>query len=100
MSDQLENIPNEFQAKSPLETASIENFEGIGDITTGIGGVEHVLAVSLCILNNPQVNKFLLAQKLKLSDRITKTKIFPREGMALPDGEVYHEPIMEDKKEG
>jgi hypothetical protein len=35
-----------------------------------------------------------------MSDRITKTKIFPREGMALPDGETYKEPPMEDKKEG
>jgi hypothetical protein len=83
-----------------LETARIENFEGIGEITIGVGSNWYIIAISLCILNHPQVNKFLLAQQLNLSDRLTKTKIFPREGMALPDGEVYTELTTNDKKEG
>jgi hypothetical protein len=99
MVDKLENIPEEFQSPNPLETVTVENFEGIGEITIGVGNNWHILTAGLCLLNHPQVNKYLLAQKLKLSDRLTKTKIFPREGMALPDGEVYHEVFTEDKKE-
>ena len=99
MVDQLENIPNELQPKSPLETVKIEHFEGIGEITIGIGNNWHILVTALCIQNDPQVNRFLLLQKLKLSDRMTKTNIFPREGMALPNGETYKESTQE-KKEG
>lgn len=97
MVDKLENIPDELQKPSPVETAKIENFEGIGEITIGVGSNWHIIAVALCLLNNPQINKYLLAQKLKLTDRITKTKIFPREGMALPGGEVYQ---IDETKEG
>jgi len=100
MVEQLENIPNEMQPESPLETVIIENFEGVGELTIGVGSTNQILATAVVLLNHPQVNKFLLAQKMKMSDRITKTKIFPREGMALPDGETYKEPPMEDKKEG
>ncbi len=100
MVDKLENIPDELQPPSPLETLKIESFEGVGELTIGIGSDKHILTVAIVLLNDPQVNKFLLVQKLNLSDRITKTKIFPREGMALPDGEVYHEPLTADKKEG
>ena len=82
------------------DTTKIENFEGIGEITIGVGSNWHIIAVALCLLDHPQVNKFLLAQQLKLEDRITKTKIFPREGMALPGGEIYTEPTMDEKKEG
>ena len=100
MIEKLENIPDELQSPSALETIAIETFEGIGEITIGVGSNWHILTVALCLLDNPQVNKFLLAQKLQLADRITKTQIFPREGMALPDGEVYHEPTTTKKKEG
>ncbi len=100
MVDKLENIPDELQPKSPLETLRIENFEGIGEITIGVGSDKHILTTAIVLLNHPEINKFLLLQKLRLSDRITKTKIFPREGMVLPDGEVYTEPTTEKNKEG
>ncbi len=100
MVDKLENIPDEMQPKNPLETVIVENFEGVGELTIGVGSTNQILATAVVLINHPQANKFLLVQKLKLSDRITKTKIFPREGMALPNGETYKEPPMEDKKEG
>ena len=100
MVDRLENIPDELQPPSPLETLKIESFEGVGELTIGVGSDKHILTTAIVLLNNPLINKFLLFQKLQMSDRITKTKIFPREGMALPDGEVYHEPITTEKKEG
>jgi hypothetical protein len=99
MVEQLD-LPNELQPPNPLETLKIENFEGIGELTIGIGSDKHILTTAIVLLNDPTVNKFLLLQKLKLSDRITKTQIFPRNGMALPDGEVYTEPLTADKKEG
>ena len=99
MVDKLENIPNEFQPPSPVETLRIEDFEGVGELTIGVGSDKHILTTAIVLLNNPAVNKFLLAQKLSMSDRITKTKIFPREGMALPNGETYKEPTQK-KKEG
>ena len=77
----------------------IENFEGVGEITIGVGSNWNIIVTALCLQNHPQVNKYLLAQKLKLGDRITKTRIFPREGMALPNGEIYKE-STEEKKEG
>ena len=100
MTDSLQNIPDTYQAPDPLETVKLENFEGIGEITIGVGSNAHMTFVALSLLNDPQVNKFLLAQKLKLEDRITKTKIFPRKNMALPNGEFYKEIIQEEKKEG
>jgi len=100
MVDQLENAPDEMQPPKPLETVTIENFEGFGELTIGVGSANHIMMTALCLQNHPEVNRFLLLQKLKMSDRITKTKIFPREGMALPNGETYKEPPMEDKKEG
>ncbi len=100
MVDKLENIPDELQTPSPLETVIIANIEPIGELVMGVGSNWHIMMTAMCLHDDPNVNKFLLAQKLNMSDRITKTKIFPREGMALPDGEVYHEPLMADKKEG
>lgn len=77
----------------------VKDFEGFGELTVGgsvaAGDVNRVLFTALAILNSPQVNSFLLANRVKLSDRITKTRIFPREGMALPDGEVFIEPKEE-----
>lgn len=78
---------------------TIQNFEGIGELTVGGsaagGDATRMLFNALAMLNNPLVNSYLLAQKLKLSDRMTKTRIFPREGMALPNGEIYIEPQVE-----
>lgn len=99
MIEKLENIPNSFQSPSPAEVIKIEHFEGIGDLTIGVGSNWQIIVTALCIQNHPQTNKFLLAQKLKLTDKMTKTQIFPREGMALPNGETYKEPMTE-KKEG
>jgi hypothetical protein len=87
----------EFGPKVSADDVKIEWFEGIGEIT--VGGTSsnwYLLLVALCIQNNPQLNKFLLLNKLKITDRITKTKIFPRKGMALPDGETYEEPEEEE----
>jgi len=95
MVTRLENVPDQLQEPSPLDTIRIETFEGIGELTIGVGSNWHIIAVALCLLNAPQINKFFLAQKLNLVDRITKTKIFPRNGMALPNGEVYQEPQSE-----
>ena len=100
MVDQPNTVSDEVRPTDPLETVKIEHFEGVGDLTIGVGSNWHIIITALCLTNHPQANKFLLAQQLNLSDRITKTKIFPRDGMALPGGEVYHEPPMEDKKEG
>jgi len=99
MVEKLENIPDEMQPPSPLETVIIDKIEPIGELTIGVGNNWHIMMTAMCILDSPNVNKFLLAQKLKMSDRITKTKIFPREGMALPNGETYKEPTTK-KKEG
>jgi len=100
MVDKLENIPDELQPPSPLETIIIENIEPFGELVMGVGSNWHIILTALCAIDNPNANKFLLGQKLKMSDRITKTQIFPRDGMALPDGEVYSEPTTQKKKEG
>lgn len=73
----------------------VQEFEGFGELTVGgsvaSGDITRVLFTVIAMLNDPTVNSFLLANKLKMTDRVTKTKIFPREGMALPNGEVYSE---------
>ena len=83
----------------PVDVVKIEEFEDFGELTIGAGSNWTIVITALCLLDHPRINKFLLAQKLKLADRITKTKIFPREGMALPSGEVYQEP-KEEVEEG
>ena len=100
MITKFDGAPSKPQSEDPLAVAAVENFAGIGEITIGIGSNWHILTTALCLLNDPQVNKYLLAQKLKLTDRMTKTKIFPREGMALPDGQTYRAPdVVENKEE-
>lgn len=73
----------------------VQEFEGFGELTVGgsvaSGDITRVLFTVIAMLDDPMVNSFLLANKLKMSDRITKTTIFPREGMSLPNGEVYSE---------
>lgn len=80
----------------------VQEFEEFGELTVGgsvaAGDINRVIFTSLSMLNNPTINAFLLANKVKMSDRITKTRIFPREGMALPDGKVYEE-VEEEKLE-
>ncbi len=74
--------------------AKIVRYPGIGELT--VGGGREVLWVALCMLNDPLVNQYLLDNKLVLKDRMTKTSVFPREGMALPFGEVYEEEKEEE----
>ena len=99
MDDVAETVVQESGPTDALDTVKIESFDGIGPLTMGVGGNWHILMTALCLLNDPQVNKFMLAQKLNMSDRMTKTKIFPREGMVLPHGEFYQLP-EENTKEG
>ena len=78
---------------------TIQMFEGCGELTVGGsasgGDATRILFNSLALLDDPMVNSYFLAQKLKLSDRMTKTKLFPRDGMALPNGETYSVPQEE-----
>jgi hypothetical protein len=99
MITQFDGASSKPQSGGPLDIAAVENFEGIGEITIGVGSNWHILTTALCLLNHPTVNSYLLAQKLKLSDRMTKTKIFPREGMALPNGQTYHAPDVAENTE-
>jgi hypothetical protein len=87
----------EMGSERPADVLKIDYFEGIGELTVGVGGQLPTIVTALCLLDHPVVNKYFLAQKLKLSDRTTKTQIFPRPGMALPDGEVYQEPEVESE---
>lgn len=86
-----------FDGRSANEDTipKVQEFEGFGELTIGgsvaAGDVTRVLFTALAMLNDPTVNSFLLANKLKMSDRVTKTRIFPRTGMALPNGEFYSE---------
>ena len=68
----------------------VREYEGFGEITPGRGSVDKALLVAVCLLNNPSVNQYFLDSKVMLVDRMTKTKVFPRGGMALPNGETYH----------
>ena len=72
-----------------LEPA-VKNYPGFGELTIGTSDANKVIVTALCMLNDPKVNQYLLDNKLKMVDRITKTKIFPREGMSLPE-ETYVE---------
>jgi hypothetical protein len=87
----------DLSAANPADAVKMEEFEGIGEITVGGASSNwYIIAVALCLLNDPQVNKFMLANQLKVTDKIAKTKIFPRENMALPNGEVYKAPEKEE----
>ena len=99
MINQFDGSPSKPRSEDPLDIVAVENFEGIGEITIGVDDNWRTLMVSICLLNDPQVNKYLLLRKLKLSDRLTKTEIFPREGMSLPDGQTYHVPDAAENEE-
>lgn len=78
---------------------TVQEFEGFGELTVGgsvaAGDVNRIVFTSLAMLNDPVINAYLLANKVRLQDRITKTRIFPREGMSLPDGQVFSFPQEE-----
>lgn len=77
------------------EIPVVRNYEGVGELVVGSSDATRVLVTAICLLNHPAVNQFLLDNKLKLQDRLTKTKIFPRDGMSLPNGEVFKSPVVE-----
>ena len=91
-----------FDEKNHAEVAvpAVKEFAGIGELVVGgvAGGsnINHILFTALVVQDNPQTNSYLLANKLSMADRFTKTVIFPREGMALPEGEVFEVPQEED----
>ncbi len=98
MDTKFDGPPVKLASEDSLDIVKVEYFEGIGEVTIGIGDNWRTVMMALCLLNDPQVNKYLLLRKLKFSDRMTKTKIFPRQGMALPDGQVYHDEEKEGEK--
>lgn len=85
--------------KSEDTIPTIQEFEGFGELTVGGsvsgGDTTRVVFTVLAMLNDPLVNSYFLAQKMKMTDRMTKTRIFPRDGMALPNGETYTAPQEE-----
>lgn len=80
----------QFQSNNPADDMKVEEVAPLGELTVGGGSANaQFLLTALCILDDPNLNHFFLVNKLKLRDRLTKTEIFPRDGMALPAGEVY-----------
>ncbi len=72
-----------------IATPQVVDIEGIGEIMAGHGSSNSIIVAALCMLNDPRINKYFLASQLKLDDRVTGTRVFPREGMLLPDGEIH-----------
>ncbi len=94
MSEVLENIPDALQpddvaVKIEEPKLTVLDVEGIGEIMVGHADVQATLMLAAVAQNNPTINQILLASNLKFTDRTTGTKIFPREGMPLPNGEIY-----------
>ncbi len=86
----------QWQSTNPADDIRVEKIEPFGELAVGGGSANaQFLLTSLCILDNPNLNYFFLVNKLRLRDRMTKTEIFPRDGMALPNGEVYTSPQPE-----
>lgn len=80
-------------AGNAADTLKVETVEPIGELTVGAGSADsRFYLTALCVLNHPDVNNFFLKNKLKFKDRLTGTQIFPRDGMVLPNGEVYKTP--------
>jgi len=82
-----------------LDAVKVQKLSNVGEVV--VGGVkaadptrqlQFVFLTTLANMNNPEVNEALLAYGIKFSDIFTKTKIFPRDGMVLPNGAVYQEP--------
>lgn len=82
---------NSFDGRGASEETIpvVKSYPGFGELVTGGSDPTRVMLTALCMLNDPQVNQYLLDCRLRLSDRFTKTAIFPREGMSLPDGNAY-----------
>lgn len=74
---------------------AVKQYEGFGELIAGSSDPVKVLFTALAMVNHPWANQYLLDSRLYLQDRITKTVIFPRNGMALPNGETYSVPIVE-----
>lgn len=83
------------RAANEVEVPVVKTYEGIGELVVGGSNKDRVVFTALALLNNPLVNQYLLDNKLKLQDRFTKTMIFPRDGMSLPNGEVFKAPVVE-----
>lgn len=81
-------------------TPTIQGFEGVGELAVGGlvagGDMNRLIFTALSLLNDPVVNSYLLANKVKMQDRVTNTRIFPRDGMPLPNGEVFSTPQEEE----
>jgi hypothetical protein len=101
MTESLKNIPDELQPPgSDIKDAPIPTVvdsTGFGELVVGNGDIAAVQMTALCLLDAPAVNKFLLGSNLRFSDRLTGTRIFPRENMSLPNGETYVAPKSEDE---
>lgn len=76
-------------------TPAVKQYEGIGELIAGNSAPMKVLFTALAMVNHPLANQYLLDSRLYLQDRITKTVIFPRNGMSLPNGETYSVPVIE-----
>lgn len=92
-----------FQGTRAPDKIKIRTLTNIGEVV--VGGVStpdpilqrmYVILLALINTNDPFVNEALLAQDVKFLDRFTKTKIFPRVGMALPNGQTYTETEVEE----
>ena len=84
-----------FQSMN-AETSLVKKYEGIGELVVGGSELPRIIVTAICMLNNPTVNQYFLDGQLNLKDRITKTRIFPRDGMALPNGQTYTSPVVEE----
>ena len=86
---------NTFESKNE-QVKLVKTYEGIGELVVGGSDLTRVIVTALCMVNNPTVNQYFLDGQLNLKDRITKTRIFPRDGMALPNGQTYVAPVVEE----
>ena len=88
----------EFRAETFADSVMITKITNIGELAVGgTSDVQKVILSALANMNDPYINEVLLAFRVNFLDRITKTRVFPRSGMALPNGEVYkEEPKQED----
>lgn len=89
-----------FRADNFADTVMIKEMTNIGELAVGgTSDVQKVILSALANMNDPYINEVLLAYKVNFLDRITKTRVFPRIGMALPNGEVYKEEPNQEELE-
>ena len=79
-------MSNKNSEDNSTKEPKIKEYPGFGELIIGSSDTNKVLLTAICMLDNPRVNQYFLDNKLKMVDRITKTKIFPREGMSVPEG--------------